>query len=90
MTGSVTVLTAERMLEIEASSVVSGEVVGADLILETRGGTPIDAGNVRGAEVIHHGSNANTVRPAAPLVYWIGEATPVNAKAWDLQLRENI
>lgn len=45
---TVTGLTAARMAEIEAASVVDGEVVGNDLILTTHGGIPINAGNVRG------------------------------------------
>lgn len=40
--------TAERMLAIENGTVVSGDVVGDDLILTTKDGTPINAGNVRG------------------------------------------
>lgn len=45
---SVTGLTAARMLEIEAASVVDGDVVGNDLVLTTHGGTQINAGNVTG------------------------------------------
>jgi len=44
----VTGFTAERMLVIENTTVVDGEVQGDNLILMTREGTPIDAGNVRG------------------------------------------
>ena len=44
----VTGFTAERMLQIENSTVVDGEVQSDQLILLTRAGTPIDAGNVRG------------------------------------------
>lgn len=44
----VTGLTAERMLEIEASSVVDGGVVGDNLVLTKHDGTIINAGNVRG------------------------------------------
>ncbi len=40
--------TAERMLEIENSTVVAGEVVDGDLILLTRDETPINAGAVVG------------------------------------------
>lgn len=40
--------TSERMLEIENTTVVDGDVVGDNLILKTREGTEIDAGNVRG------------------------------------------
>lgn len=45
---TVTGFTAERMLVIENSTVVDGEVQGDNLILLTRDGTPIDAGSVRG------------------------------------------
>lgn len=44
----ITGLTAERMLEIEAASVVDGDVVGDHLILSKHDGSTIDAGNVRG------------------------------------------
>lgn len=45
---TVTGLTAERMIEMEAQTVIDGEVRGDDLILVTRGGTEINTGNVRG------------------------------------------
>lgn len=45
---TITGLTAERMLEIEAASVVDGDIVGNDLILARQDGTIINAGNVRG------------------------------------------
>lgn len=45
---TVTGLTAARMLEIEANSVVSGEVDGDDLILIKFDGTEFNAGDVRG------------------------------------------
>lgn len=48
--GTVSVFTADRMLAIENSSIVSGEVIGDNLILEQNDGTPIDAGNVRGPQ----------------------------------------
>jgi len=44
----VTGFTADRMLVIENETVVDGQVQGDNLILMTREGTPIDAGNVRG------------------------------------------
>lgn len=47
---TVTGLTAERMLEIEAASVVSGAVSGDELILTKHDGSTIDAGNVRGPQ----------------------------------------
>lgn len=43
-------LTAERMIEIEESSVVSGNVQGDILVLVTKGGAQITAGNVRGPQ----------------------------------------
>lgn len=46
---SVTGLTADRMLAIEAASVIDGEVIGDDLILTRHDGVTINAGNVRGA-----------------------------------------
>ena len=46
---TVTGYTAERMKQIEDSTVTDGEVVGNNLILTTRDGTGIDAGSVRGA-----------------------------------------
>jgi microcystin-dependent protein len=45
---TVTGLTAARMQEIEAASVVDGEVVGGNLILEKHDGSTIDAGSVLG------------------------------------------
>lgn len=45
---TVTGFTADRMLAIENGTVVDGSVVGDNLILTTKGGTNIDAGNVRG------------------------------------------
>lgn len=45
---TVTGLTADRMIAIEQASVVDGDVIGNDLILTTKGGTQINAGNVRG------------------------------------------
>lgn len=46
--GSVTGLTAARMLAIEAASVVSGTVTAGNLILTKHDGTTISAGNVLG------------------------------------------
>lgn len=46
---TITGLTAARMLQIEAASIVDGDVVGDDLILTRHDGTTIDAGSVRGA-----------------------------------------
>jgi hypothetical protein len=45
---TVTGLTAERMLAIEAESIVDGDISGNDLILTRKDGVQINAGNVRG------------------------------------------
>ncbi|HEY7418455.1 MAG TPA: LamG domain-containing protein [Ktedonobacteraceae bacterium] len=45
---TVTGLTADRMLAIEAASVVDGDVIGDNLILTKHDGSQINAGNVRG------------------------------------------
>src|SRR3954451_3244588 len=45
---TITGLTAERMLAIEAAAIVDGNVVGNDLVLTRHDGTPINTGNVRG------------------------------------------
>lgn len=45
---TVTGLTAARMIEMENATVVDGDIVVNNLILKTRDGTTIDAGNVRG------------------------------------------
>jgi hypothetical protein len=49
---TVTGYTAAHMLEIENSTIVDGNISGSDLILVTRGGTQINAGNVRGPQGI--------------------------------------
>ena len=47
---TVTGLTAERMLAIEAASVVDGDVIGDNLILTKHDGSQINAGSVRGPQ----------------------------------------
>lgn len=47
---TVTGFTAERMLEVEGTTIVDGDIVGNDLVLKTRDNTPINAGNVRGPQ----------------------------------------
>jgi len=46
--GIATGFTAARMLIMEAATIVSGEILGNDLILEKHDGTTVNAGNVRG------------------------------------------
>jgi microcystin-dependent protein len=67
---TVTGLTAARMLEIEASSVVDANIVGGHLILITHDGTEIDAGSVAGP--------AGPQGPAGPSVNGI----PGEIKLW--------
>jgi hypothetical protein len=47
---TVTSLTASRMLEIEAASIIDGDVVGDNLVLTRHDGTQINAGSVRGPQ----------------------------------------
>lgn len=47
---TVTSLTADRMLAIEAASVVDGDVIGGNLILTKHDGSQIDAGSVQGPQ----------------------------------------
>ena len=58
---AVTGLTAARMAEIEAASVVSGEVVGDDLILTKFDTTTINAGDVRGPQGVTGAAGADGV-----------------------------
>lgn len=61
--GEITGLTAERMLEIEAASVVSGHVTGDELFLTKHDNTEINAGNVRGPK-------GDTGPASLPLMAW--------------------
>lgn len=68
---TVTGFTADRMLEIEDTTVVDGEVVGDNLILYQRDGTPIDAGDVRGPTGATGGGGWVYPRTfASPLYVW--------------------
>lgn len=86
----VTGFTAARMLEIENTTIVSGTVENGRLVLRTREGEEIDAGQVLGVVREFHGTNANAPRPEGPIVYWLGSADPVNAEPWDFHLKEDI
>lgn len=59
-------LTAARMLEIEAASVVDGEIVGDNLILTKHDATTINAGNVRGPQ-----GPAGPTGPAGPVPSYV-------------------
>lgn len=71
---TVTVLTAARMLAIEAASVVDGDIVGDNLILTKHDGSTINAGNVRGPQGIQ--GPAGDVS-TAQLEAAVNEAVPV-------------
>lgn len=80
---TVTGYTAERMLEIENSTIVDGDIVGDNLILKTRDDTEIDAGNVRGplgngpiGTIIDY---IGSVAPSASWLTMVGQ-TVVNAE----------
>jgi len=68
---TITGLTADRMLAIEAASVVDGEVVGSNLILTKHDGTTVDAGPVTGP-----------VGPAGPPGPATVSAIPGEIKLW--------
>jgi microcystin-dependent protein len=70
-------MTAERMLTIENNSVVSGAVVGNNLILTKHGGGTINAGNVRGATGLPGISNAEFDAEMADLLATLGVGQPV-------------
>jgi microcystin-dependent protein len=65
---TVTGYTAEKMKVIEDTTVVDGTISGDDLILVTRNGTPINAGNVRGPQGVPGPSgDAGSVELASPI-----------------------
>jgi len=68
---TITGLTAERMLEIEAASVVDGDIVGNNLILTKQDGSTIDAGPVVGP--------AGPTGPAGPAGF---SAIPGEVRMW--------
>jgi microcystin-dependent protein len=68
---TITSLTAERMLEIEGSSVIFGEIVGGNLILTKHDGTTIDCGPVTGPP--------GPVGPVGPVGF---SAIPGEVKLW--------
>ncbi|MET0785658.1 MAG: phage tail protein [Paenisporosarcina sp.] len=70
---TVTGFTAARMLTIENTTVVDGDIVGDNLILLTREGTEIDAGNVRGPQGIQ-GVPGPTIPPGSITMFAGGVA----------------
>lgn len=75
---SVTGFTAERMLAMEAATIVDGDIVGDNLILTRHDGATINAGNVRGPTGLPGITNAEMLQhlPAGVIVDWIGTAAP--------------
>lgn len=69
---TVTVFTADRMQAIEDGAIVDGDVIGDDLILTTKVGTPINAGNVRGPQ----GTIGNTGAPGQDNVFIVRASDP--------------
>lgn len=80
---TITGLTAERMLGIEAASIVDGEIVSGNLILTKHDGTTINAGPVVGpagptGPAGPAGSSAISAIPGE-VKLWSGSALPVEA-----------
>jgi len=65
---TITGYTAARMAIIEAESIIDGDVVGDDLILTRRDGTPINAGNVRGLQGVPGPTGPTTWQPRRKLI----------------------
>lgn len=65
---TVTGLTAERMLEIEAESIIDGDVVGNNLILRRHDGTTIDAGPVKGPKGDTGPAGVSAAMASAPIL----------------------
>lgn len=61
---TVTGFTADRMKQIEDTTVVDGDVVGDNLVLRTRAGSEIAAGNVRGPRGLQGIPGSITASPA--------------------------
>lgn len=78
---TVTVVNAERTLEIEAANIIDGEVNAAGhLILERHDGTPLDLGAVSGVQV-HNGTDY----AKADVFSYVGEEDPgavPNGSVW--------
>jgi hypothetical protein len=73
---TVTGLTAARMLAIEAASVISGAIVGNDLILTKFDASTINAGNVRGPQ----GPTGPDGNPIGTIIMGGWSAEPANYK----------
>jgi microcystin-dependent protein len=77
---TVTGYTAERMKEIEDTTVIDGTISADDLILITREGTQINAGNVRGPQGVPGPAGdadaVNLATPVGTVVMFGGSAAP--------------
>lgn len=81
---TITGFTSGRMLGIENGTVVSGSIVGNDLILTKYSGTTVNAGNVRGPIGLPGASvsDLDDIMPIGIVVDYVG-TTPPNSK-WAL------
>lgn len=77
---TVTGLTKDRMLEIEAASVVDAALVGDNLVLTRQGGGTIDVGNIRGPQGIQ-----GPVGPAGDVTL-VGAQTITGAKTFSAKV----
>jgi microcystin-dependent protein len=76
-----TIFTAERMQEIEDTTVVSGLVApNGHLLLSTREGTEIDAGQVKGDPGTPGtpGADGSSATPAGTIALWAADLPPAN------------
>lgn len=76
---TVTGLTAARMLEIEAASIVDGNVVGDDLILTRQNATTINAGSVRGAQGVAGPAGSDLAVLASQIIRDVGLVGQIRA-----------
>lgn len=76
---TVTGLTADRMLAIEAASIVDGDIVGDDLILTRQSGSTINAGSVRGAQGVAGPAGSDLAVLASKSILDIGLLNQIRA-----------
>lgn len=90
--GTVTTFTSERILEIEGETIVSGEVIGGDLILTKNNGGTVNAGPVVTDGATNFiGQYTTATRPDATLhtgkILWdtdLGQFYKSNGTIWEL------
>lgn len=76
---TITGLTADRMLAIEAASIVDGDVVGDNLVLTRHDGSTINAGSVRGAQGVAGPAGSNLSVLSARSILDVGIANQIRA-----------